>query len=101
MSASEATNAPSRRGVRFWPDAGAIVEIESDMGPATNRMVVGLALNESRNGFCMIVVKSAFSPSIDQIFRAKVGDLDSYSSVVRWVRELADGVLQVGCEYLE
>jgi hypothetical protein len=94
---------PVRRHLRFPPDEGAVAWI--DPRPHTERKdfkptVAALVTDEALAG-CGLVILSRDRLSEGAELMVRVTDLVPLRAQVRWVRDLGDGVVKLGVEFLE
>jgi hypothetical protein len=86
------------RSVRFNPDHGTLAKLIMHFSPSRTENLLGLVHNESRTGCAVVLVgKFTFTEGLPCV--CKVGELPYTEAVLRWSKEIARDVWQVGLEY--
>ncbi len=87
------------RWIRFEPDAldSALIDLNFDATPFTP-VAVGLIINESYTG-CSIVIKS-LDLKPHQLLRVQVGRLGVMGAKLIWAKEIEEGLMKIGIQFL-
>lgn len=87
------------RSIRFEPDPldSALIDLNFDATPFTP-VAVGLIINESYTG-CSIVIKS-LDLKPHQLLRVQVGRLGVMGAKLIWAKEIEEGLMKIGIQFL-
>ena len=88
------------RSVRFSPDPldSVLIDFNFDATPF-NPTAVGLIINESYTG-CAMVIKEV-SLKAHQNVRVQVGRLGIMGAKIIWAKEIEEGLMKIGIQFLE
>lgn len=85
------------RKIRYDADKDSLLWISDENG---KQIGMGLLINESLTG-CNGVLREAESLEKGNVYLVKPGEIAALRAKLRWRKKLAEGVFQVGFEYLD
>lgn len=102
-SKNSSTARPSvkRKHIRFAADVGTLAYILTDTsGKKLSKPIPALVVDEAYGGCSLIIVKNPQFHE-DAQFKVKVGNLNTMSAVIRWMKNFENKVMMIGVAYLD